>query len=258
MAVHMLDSYRRELITSRHPHPLALMRTYTEMVYGYFAVGLPEKASEAAREALLLGDQVDNPEDLACMYLTVARSLLYEHQFADALGSIRRAEEIYLAGGWRNKAAKARIAEGIVLSKKGDYERAQERLLSALELLHESPHPLDEAIALNELGRVTRHLGDSTTALVYLERALPRLEEADALQRASNRREAGLCLREIDPEGAKALLEQAIDLYRISNFPDEVAATYKALGDIYIANGKLDLALSAFREGIEVVEKRFP
>lgn len=256
MAVHILDSYRRDLITLQQPSPDALMRTYSEMVYAYFAVGLPEKASEAARGALQLESQVDDPEEVACMHLTVARSLLFERQFTDALASVRRADEIYSAGGWKHKAIKARIAEGIVLAKKDDLERARDRLLSAIDLLVESPHRLDEAMTLNYLGRVTRRLGNISGAISYLERARPLMEDADLIDRAFNAREMGLCLSEIDCGVAETHLNEAIDLYRISRSADELAATHKALGDLFVLHGKKDLAIAALRDGLECIEDR--
>ncbi len=256
MAVHFLDCYRRDLITNRQPHPDALMRTYTEMVYAYFAVGLPEKASEAAREALRLESQVDDPDEVACMHLTVARSLMYERQFEDALNSIRRAHELYLAGGWKNMAAKAKIAEGIVLSKKDDYEGARNRLVAALALLEESPNRLDEVLALNELGRVTRHLDDPPGAISFLERARPLLENGDVLERAFNAREMGLCLQRLDPAAAETHLREALDLYRLSGATDDLAVTCRALGDIYVASNHLDLALATLREGLDYVAQR--
>lgn len=256
MAVHLLDSYHRDLIALQQPHPVALMRTYSEMVCAYFAVGLPEKAGEAARAALRLENQVDDPEGVAGMHLTVARSLLFEGQFADALSSVRRADEIYSAGGWRNKAIEARIAEGIVLAKKGDLEPARQQLLSALELLTESPHRLDEAMTLNYLGRVTRRLGDTSTAISYLSRAESLLEEGDVADFAFNGREMGLCLAGTDRAAAELHLKRAIDLYRMTHAMDELAATHMALGDMYVFHGDKDLALSAFRDGLECIEDR--
>ena len=138
MAAHILESYRRDLLESG-PDPYALMKTYTELIQAYFAIGLPENARDAAYAALRLEGQIDNPDEVGCMHLTLARTLMYEGRFEDALRSVRRAHEIYSGGEWRNKAAKARIAEGIVLSKKGDYTLAKGSITAALELLAHSP-----------------------------------------------------------------------------------------------------------------------
>lgn len=256
MAIHILDSYRRDLEGSGQPHPAALMRTYTEVISPYFSVGLAEKAREAAHEALRLESKVDNEDDIACMHLTVARSLVYEGQFTDALASIRRAEEIYLAGGWRNKATKAQIAEGILLGDKADYVAARDKLLSALELLRESPNLLDEALALNELGRVLREMGLVEEALSYLERVPPLAGESDVGNLAMNARETGLCLKERDPSAAEEFLIRAVDLCRNSGASTQLATTFKALGDLLVSQGQLERAVSAYREGIEVLEAR--
>lgn len=255
MAVHILDSYRRDLEDSR-PDPHALIKTYTELIQGYFAIGLPQSARDAAHAALRLAGHIEDPNEIACMHLTLARTLMHEGKFADALISVRRAHETYSAGGWRNKAAKARIAEGIILSKKRDYEPARDRLIEGLAILTESPNRLDEALALNELGRVTRHLDDPEGALVHLEQARSMLQNGEVLERAFNERETGICLALLHKPGADAHIRQAFDLYRASGATDDLAATCKALGDLYLAQGQTDLAVAALREGLEYIELR--
>ena len=256
MAVHVLDSYRRDLQSSGQPDPAALMRTYTELISPYFTVGLPDKAREAAHEALRLESRVDNQEDIACMHLTVARTLVYEGQFADALVCIRRAEEIYLAGGWGSKAVKAQIAEGIILADKADYAAARDKLMGALDLLRESPNVLDEALVLNELGRVLRELGEAQQALGYLRRVPSLVGRSDIVKLAINARETGLCLKEIDPSAAEGFLLRAVDLSRDSGASTQLATTLKSLGDLLAGRGDLEGAVAAYREGIEHLEAR--
>lgn len=255
MSVHILDSYLRDLQAAR-PDPHALMKTYTELVQAYFAIGLPESAREAAQAALRLEGQIEHPDEIACMHLTLARTLMYERRYADALVSIRRAHELYSGGGWRNKAAKALIAEAIILSKKGDYTDARGRLANALELLHESPNRLDEALALNELGRVFRHLCNPHEALRHLRRARSLLQNGEVLEQAFNARETGLCLSLLHDRSAEQYLRSAFDLYRAGGATDDLAATCKALGDFYLSEHDTDRAIATLREGLEYVELR--
>lgn len=256
MALHTLSGFRQELESSGAADPGALMRTLTAMIYPFFAAGLPEKAAEAAREALTLEARVDDPEKLACMHMAVARSLSQEGHFADALHSLRRAEEIYLAGGWQSRVAKAQINEAIVLAKKEDYEGAEGKLLAALETLDGSPNRLDEALALNELAYVSRHMGQIASALGYLERARPLLEEGDIIEQAFNERELGICLTTTDPDEAERHLTRAIDLYRIEGAAQELASTFNALADVYVKTGDTARAMQALRDGIAAVEER--
>jgi len=256
LAIILLESYRRDLEASGKPDPLALMHTWTALVYPYFAAGLPDKAAEAARSALALEVRVDDPQELACMHLAVARSLAFDGHHDDALYYLGKAQEIFLSQGYINRAAKAQINEAIVLSKKENHEAARDQLRSALELLKQSPNRIDEAIALNELGRVSRHLDDIHGALTYLERAQHLLEEGDVIESAFNERELGLCLGVSEPDAAETHLKRAIDLYRISRATSELATTFKALGELYAAQGKTDLALGALRDGLASVEER--
>lgn len=256
MALHVLADFRHELESSGAADPGALMRTLTAMIYPYFAAGLPAKAAEAAREALALEARVDDPDELACMHMAVARSLAQEGHFGDALQSLRRAEEIYLAGGWQSRVAKAQINEAIVLSKKEDFQGAQDKLLSALETLRDSPNRLDEALALNELGFVARRMGQLDAALAYLEQARPLLEDGDIIEQAFNERELGICMTRSDPDLAERHLSRAIDLYRVEGASQELATTFKALADVYVQKGDTDRAMQALRDGIAAVEER--
>ena len=256
MALHLLAGFRHELGSSGVADPGALMRTLTAMIYPYFAAGLPEKAAEAAREALALEARVDDPDELACMHMAVARSLAQEGHFGDALQSLRRAEEIYLAGGWHSRLVKAQINEAIVLSKKEDFEGAQEKLLSALNTLRDSPNRLDEALALNELAFVSRRMGRLDVALAYLERAQPLLEDGDIIEQAFHARELGICMTHSHTSLAEQHLARAIDLYRVEGASQELATTFKALADVYVEKGDTDRAMQALRDGIAAVEER--
>ena len=255
MAVHTLDSYRRDLLAVC-PDPHALVKTHTELIQGYFAIGLPESARDAAYCALQLAGQIEDPYEIACMHVTLARTLMYEGKFEDALVSVRRAHETYSAGGWRNKAIRAKIAEGIILSKKRDYELARARLLDAVELLTESPDRLDEALALNELGRVSRHLHDLPGALAHLERARGQLVSGDVLEQAFNERETGICLALFDDPDAEPHLRRAFDLYRASGAADDLAATCKALGNFYLTRGDTARGVAILLEGLDYIEHR--
>lgn len=256
LAVHGLDTYRKDLEAAGQADPSALMRICTALIYPYFAAGLPEKAVEVARLALTLESRVDNPEDLACMHMAVARSLVYDGAYDDALQSIRKAEDVYLAGGWKNRLAKARINEAIVLAKKESYDSALEKLESALAILDESPDRLDQVLALNEMAYVMRHLGDIDAALGYLDKARPLLNDSEVIEQAFNARESGLCLAGRDPDVAEKHLKRAIDLYRISRDATELATTFKALGELYMSQGRAEDAFRAACEGIAAVEER--
>ena len=256
MAVHLLESYRREMEDSGDPDPSALMRTLTALIYPYFAAGLPEKAAAAAREALDLEPKVDDADELACMHMTVARTMSQQGHFGDALASLQRAEEIFLAGGWKSRVAKAQINEAIVLSKKEDFESARDKLTEALDTLKESPNQLDQALALNELGHVARHLGDVEAALDYLDQAQPLLADGDVIERAFNAREHGICLTDQDSHAAEKHLLRAIDLYRIEGTQQEVATTFKALAEVYLIRDDSARAIQALRDGITAIEER--
>ena len=80
--------------------------------------------------------------------------------------------------------------------------------------------------------------------------------EGNVIESAFNQRELGLCLGLTEPEAAENHLRRAVDLYRISGATTDLATTFKALGELYAAQGKTDLAIEALRDGLAQVEER--
>lgn len=256
LAIHVLETYLLDLKKEKKSDPLALMRINSVLVDRYFAIGLTDQAAEAAQQALALEQRVDDPDVIASMHLDVARSLLYDGNSDDALASIRKAEELAAMGGWRNRQAKAQIAEGLVLSKKEKYGQARRRFLEALTIIATAPTTSDEVRALNELARVERLSGMTKEAIEHLRTSEGLLTEEDNHDRAFNSREFGLCLLTEDPAEAERLLNQAMDLFRIVDDRREMASTAKVLGDLLASNGRVEEALQVMRSGLEAVEEQ--
>jgi tetratricopeptide (TPR) repeat protein len=252
-AVHVLETYLSRLRRHSAPDPRALMRTYSSLVGRYFGAGLPSKALEAAREALHLEPQIEDPFEVASMYVNSARALLHEGRTDDAMDSLRRAEDLYMSGGRAHDAAYAQMAQGIVLCDEGRLDEAHAALSRSLEDLDASD--LARARAMNELARVERMRGELTEAERILREATPLLEESNVQELAMNKRELGATLFQKDPEVGEKHLREAIELYLLSDNPIGVASTYKTLGQALKERGDMDSAHAALVTGIEYLER---
>ncbi|MGH2730457.1 MAG: helix-turn-helix domain-containing protein [Actinomycetota bacterium] len=249
-AIHILETYLITLQKNGLDDPVARMRTYASLVWPYSEIGLYDKASHVAFEALRLEPRVDNLEQVASMHTNVARELLRVGKITDALQSLKRAEDLYQTLDWRTDAALARMNRGIVFADRGDLEEAKAELQLALQTLKGSPEVVNHARALNELGRVQRLLGETDEAARVVEQSISLLGESDVTELALAHRELGLCNKDSDPPVAEKNLREAIELYRRADEKLHIAGTLRELGDLLCAQGDIEAGRDAYREGL--------
>jgi tetratricopeptide (TPR) repeat protein len=252
-AIHILETYLSILRRKNLEEPLALMRVHSSLVWPYSEVGLKEKAAVAARRALELEHRVEDSPQIANMHINVARSLLEQGHPDDALQSLHIAERIYRALDWRSEIARSLVASGIVLSAKGDSDSARHALTSALEALKETSDSLNTARALTELARLERGIGNVQKSLDLLSQSLDLLADGDVSEQALVHRELGLSLLDEDPDAAEKHFTQSIDLFVRTGEKAELAASYRALGDLLDTRGNRDGSRQTYREGLVAV-----
>lgn len=256
VAIHILESYLLRLEKEHLQDPVAIMRTYSSLIWPLSEAGLHQDCKHAAEEALKLEPHVHQSDQVANMHLNVARELLRQGLVEDALASLTRAEDIYRSLNWKTELARAHGNRAIVLAEQGDLSSARHENLKALELVKGSSNRLTEARALNELARVDRLSGNVEAAKSGLTRAISLLDEADVVELALSHRELGLCaLAEEKFDIAERQLRRAIGLYRRAQVPLEVAATFRELGDVLSARGQLEGSRQAYREGLMALEE---
>ena len=253
-AAHVLENYLIELRKEGISDPTVLMRVNASLISVYFATGMTDQAVKAAEEAMRLEALVSDPEQIACMNLNVASALLFQGRTSDATAALRKSEDIFSSLGWKNEVAGAVINRGIVHAKVDDLPAAKACLLEALDLLRDSPNPLDEARARNELARAERLMGNPSAARQYAERVFELIPDGDPRARGFASREMGLSCDV--PRNAEKYLKEAIDLYRIANDPLETARTFRALGELHRREGDIEAAAEAFFSGLEAIEER--
>ncbi len=131
MALHVLEQYLLELEVADLREPSALMRLYASLVWPYCELGLRRQAIDAAVRALELQPRVDHPEQVAGMYVNVARALMNGGRAADAIDALNKAEEIFRDLNWKTEIGRAQVGRGIVLVAEGEPEKARDDMRSA-------------------------------------------------------------------------------------------------------------------------------
>lgn len=252
-AIHVLETYLSILRQKRLEEPVAMMRSYSSLVWPYSEVGLRDEAAEAARRALELEHHVEDSPQIANMHINVARSLLEQGHPEDALESLSVAERIYRALDWKTEIARSLVASGIVLSAKGSAESARHALTTALETLRATKDSLNTARALTELARLERRLGNRSKSAELLVESLDLLTDGDVSERALVHRELGFSMLDDDPGGAEKHFAESIELFGRTGEKSELAASYRALGDLIGGLGKVDESRQVYRDGLVAV-----
>jgi tetratricopeptide (TPR) repeat protein len=251
-AIHELESYLLSLERQEMAQPTALLRVNSALVAVYSELGMSDLAAEAAERALALTPRIDDPAQIACMNMNVAKSLLDQGRTTDALHMIREAEQLFLTAGWQRDAARAKLNRGIVELDGGHLDNAEDNLQQALSLAKEFDEKQVVGSALNELGRLCRVRGDIDMALDRLLEARSHLD-GNVGELALNSQEMGLCIWTSDGDQAKEHFRVAIDLLRGANLKQRVASTYAFLGDLQTELGEIAAGADSYKAGITAV-----
>ena len=255
-SVYLLEQAMETLERQQLNDPGSLLRLHTSLVAAYFERGAYERAAASAEAALALAQRTQDPERVAGMHVNVARVLLDQGRIADAHDSLRRAEELFRELDLRSNVADCHHSRGFMLSRQGELDEAEAELMRALEVFQTIDTPLREARSTIELARLKRLRGEGKAAEELLQRALDLAGKKGSIEIAEAQRELALCRQDDDPKSAEKLLQDAATFFKKSQERAEFAATLRLLGDLRSANGDLEGAAKAFREGIVAVEER--
>lgn len=255
-SIHILEDFLDQLQREDLGEPDAVMRLHATLAAAYFEAALYAKAHSSATEALRLSPSVQDPEVLANMNLNVARIFLQKGQIQEAHDSLLRAEDLYRQLELPDQLAKSHFARGFVFSRQGKLKEAEEELELARMMLGEVHSPIEAARVVTELARVTRLQGKASSAIVLLEDAMSVLGDNDPAQLGQALREMAICYAAEDGLKAEKLLRRSIELFEQSDEFAELAASYRALGDVLRDGADLEGACEAYRTGILVVEQQ--
>jgi tetratricopeptide (TPR) repeat protein len=253
-AVHLLEDYLGTLERDALLDPDALLTTHAALVGAYLDTGLYRQAEGSAGRALSIAPAVEDPEHLAEMHMSVAKVLLGRGEAAEAVESLRRAGELFAQVDLHTEMGSAHLARGYALGRSDEPESARPDLTFARSVFAQAGQVGHEARAVTELGRIERLAGRREVSIALLEEAVG-LAPRDELTLAFATRELGIAIGAEDPTESEKQLRAALDLFERCGRDLEMAATYRALGDLLAERGDAGAASDAYRHGLGVVEK---
>ena len=257
-AIHILESHLAALVRENVTDPDSVMRLNASLAIPYLQSGLESDASRAATEALRIAPLTHNPEARADMYMNVARIFLAKGDVEEAQRALSRAEATYAELEFQTELGECFLAEGIVASRVGKTAKARSRLLKARDIFDRTQSAVNRVRVLNELARLKRLGGHRNEARAMLEDSVEMLG-ADADQGVLGWifRELGLCDMVEDPARAEKSLRRAIELFERTNEENDLASSYRLLGDVLVEIGDAAGGCETYRTGLMAIEKPF-
>jgi tetratricopeptide (TPR) repeat protein len=253
-AVYLVEKQLDVLRVQGLGDPDALVRLNTSLVAGYFQAGMDDLASRAAKTALDLAQNVDDPERLANMHINVARLLLEQGAWEAAERHYIRAEAFYRQLDYRSDLGRVYLARAYGLRMEGSLDPARVHALDALEIFQETRNETNEARALDQLGRIERATGRNQEARVYLRKALQLTRDGEKVVHGAVQRELALCDSDTDIAAAIRGVKKALVTLSDAEEMKELAVTYRALGDLLLAESQFESACDAFRTAALTLE----
>ncbi|MCX4736246.1 tetratricopeptide repeat protein [Streptomyces sp. NBC_01363] len=251
-ACYLLESAIDELNTSGLQDPGALLLLYTAAIAPYMDMGAHARAAQAGELALALAPQVSDPELVAGLHRSVARTLIAAGRTAEADASLAKAAEIYQQLQIRTELAHCHWMRGYVHAQDGDLSGAETELRAARDMLASKRAALYTAQVEVELADVLRRRGKADQARELLHRLLGELHpDRGSVHAGGAHRLLGLIHEDQgDPESAEEHYVTALALLERAGAAGDLADISRLLGDLLRRTGRTEAAMDAYRTGL--------
>ncbi|MEU0675284.1 helix-turn-helix transcriptional regulator [Streptomyces sp. NPDC006172] len=251
-AVYLLESTLDELNRGGLHDPDALLLLYASVIGPYMDMGAQARAAQAAELALALAPQAGDPELVARMHRSVARTLLAEGRVAEADASLAKAAELYRQLQIRTELANCHWMRGYVCAQNGELERAESEMRLALDMLSAKRAALYSSQVAVELADVLHRRGKSEEAAALLRGVLSDFTaERGALHSAAAHRLLGIIAEDArDTDTAEEHYVRALSLLERAGAAGDLADLCRLLGDLLRRTGRVEAALDAYRTGL--------
>ncbi len=179
-ALKQFDQALQILIVQKDSSRMASV--YNSMVQSYNHKGLPDSARYFGRKAIYLAEKTKSYGTLTSVFTNMGVSFSSQQITDSALFYYQKGIDVQLElGEQQNKRALAILYGNIgnIHRNRGDYFKAIEIQLQALEMNRQLGRKLSEAIALAGIGQVYGRIKDYETQLHYLEQSAAIFEELE-------------------------------------------------------------------------------
>ncbi|GGV74489.1 transcriptional regulator [Streptomyces gelaticus] len=251
-ACYLLESAIDELNTSGLQDPGALLLLYTAAIAPYMDMGAHARAAQAGELALALAPRVSDPELVAGLHRSVARTLIAAGRTAEADASLAKAAEIYQQLQIRTELAHCHWMRGYVRAQDGDLSGAESELCAARDMLASKRASLYTAQVEVELADVLRRRGETTRAQELLHRLLGELHpDRGSVHAGGAHRLLGLIHEDRgELESAEEHYVTALSLLERAGAAGDLADICRLLGDLLRRVGRTEAAMDAYRTGL--------
>jgi tetratricopeptide (TPR) repeat protein len=251
-AVFLIEKAVAELEDEGLEDPSALLRLHASLVAAYFDAGLLEEAGASAEVALSLVPRVDDPERLANMYLNVGLMLAQQGRAREAEERLSQAKANFDLLNSQSDLARVQLVAGINLRNEGRFDEARTHFRAAQMIFAGAGNTLREARVSVAMGVLERMADRADDALLLLKRAM-RLAGEDVGIVGIAQRELALCHSERDSDLAVKEMRKAIALLEEAELSKDLAAAYRALGDLLSSRTDLADACEAYKKASQVI-----
>lgn len=241
----------------KHTSGIERLRLLNQLIVDYM-YGAPGKSLDYAREAVHLGEELDDPDEFFNALNRSGNWYYINRQYEDAVGYYLKALELEPRLDNKRLVANVLTNIGLVYWELGNYQSSEEYHARALELRKRMGCiPDDMAITLNGLGLALEGKGDYSKALEYYTKAL------EIHKQSGNKRRAAAALTNI----ANIQLEmkkystalhyfwQSISAYREAGFPWGEANSSIGAGSVYTIMGEYEKALAYLQSALDTAKK---
>ncbi|MGW5578851.1 ATP-binding protein [Micromonospora chokoriensis] len=134
---------------------------------------------ETCQAALLAAERLGDPVAQAVAHRFLAGAHTVVDRYADALGHLERALDLYVTSGDTEGQARTHQNLASLWDRQGEHRKALEHSKRTLVLARAAGHRRAQADALNAVGWCHAQLGEHLAALAYCEQALDLLRQLD-------------------------------------------------------------------------------
>lgn len=258
-------SYAADLVESflskrdRGPlDPAVAAELQTALVSIYFERGDVVRAERSAGRALAAAEQCVSVETRARTYWAASRVLAESKRWSEALQLATQARLLLEQVDDRRRVGRLHNAYAFICLE-ADPPRTAEastHLDRAEALLQDDSSPADFAYVHTERSRLALLEGRPEDALAFAERALLYVE-GDELEEGRVLFLRGRALALLDRgDEARAAFEDAASRFSKVGARQQIAASWRELGELHIAAGDMEAAVESLRAGLEALDPR--
>lgn len=244
-------------LLAEEPDPRLEAAVLNRMANAFRHKGEHQIALDHAQRARVAAERGEASEERAQALFNIAIMHFSLADFTAARSFTAQSRAAFDELGDRSGVARVLNLEGVIERHRGEYDRALELLLDALEIEEELGDPGGIRRVLTNIGLVHWNLNQFDRALEIYSRSLELWQETDDQRGlATVLNNIGLCHAGLENhEEALVSYRRALAIRRKLNDRNGLALLHNNIGLVYSKQGAYDQALESFGKAVEIAEE---